>query len=196
MASPLHSLLYKRFKIKEGRKAKKSDKNFLSNLFDSLSTKIQTTALRRLKSDSWGIQTLNLLIRSQMLYSVELRSLQKPNAAEASENHNLQTVGSIASAKVERLLVLTKPSRRFFQKSSFLFLFSPATGFSSCEKVGLQGAFPCKPPSFLRCSKISRVCEHRRQSPHQSRWALCQTSLCMPSLLSSQSSHRGPRSRG
>ena len=55
--------------------------------------------LPNIRSDSGGIQTHNLLIRSQMLYSVELR------------NHF-----RFAGAKVRTFLDLTKCFRVFFRK--------------------------------------------------------------------------------
>ena len=55
----------------------------------------------QIKSDSGGIQTRNLLIRSQMLYSVELRS---PFAFH------------FRAAKVRNIFVTAKLFRVFFEK--------------------------------------------------------------------------------
>ena len=60
--------------------------------------------------DSWGIQTLNLLIRSQMLYSVELRS--RPSFEESA-------------AKVHAIFLRCKFFGRFFTFARFFSLSSP-----------------------------------------------------------------------
>ena len=58
-------------------------------------------------SDSGGIQTHNLLIRSQMLYSVELRNLRSCCSSVISLK---------ASAKVRTFYVTAKHFPNFFQK--------------------------------------------------------------------------------
>ena len=64
--------------------------------------------------DSGGIQTHNLLIRSQMLYSVELRNL----CSSCSSVISLK-----ASAKVRTFSETTKLFSEFFQKKCVLLLF-------------------------------------------------------------------------
>ena len=65
--------------------------------------------------DSGGIQTHNLLIRSQMLYSVELRNL----CSSCSSVISLK-----ASAKVRTFSETTKLFSEFFQKKCVLPVFS------------------------------------------------------------------------
>ena len=73
----------------------------------------------RLFRDSGGIQTHNLLIRSQMLYSVELRNLFFGVVGYA----NLQKSSIISDLRVQRYgLFLIPPNffALFLEKSSFL----------------------------------------------------------------------------
>ena len=65
--------------------------------------------------DSGGIQTHNLLIRSQMLYSVELRNLYSGCSSVISLK---------ASAKVRTFSEITKLFSEFFQKKCVLPVFS------------------------------------------------------------------------
>ena len=65
--------------------------------------------------DSGGIQTHNLLIRSQMLYSVELRNLRSCCSSVISLK---------ASAKVRTFSETTKLFSEFFQKKCVLPVFS------------------------------------------------------------------------
>ena len=83
-------------------------------------------------SDSYRIQTYNLLIRSQMLYSVELRSQQNRLIQMKCDSYRIQTYNLLirsqmlysvelrsryfrfACAKVRHLLVITKLCLNFF----------------------------------------------------------------------------------
>ena len=82
--------------------------------------------------DSGGIQTHNLLIRSQMLYSVELR------------NHR----SLFAGAKVRTFFESTKLFSKFFRKkcvfAGFLLFFELRTSLFdefACEFIGIARTF-------------------------------------------------------
>ena len=72
--------------------------------------------------DSGGIQTHNLLIRSQMLYSVELRNLCSSCSSVCSSCSSV--ISLKASAKVRTFSETTKLFSEFFQKKCVLPVFS------------------------------------------------------------------------